>query len=239
MADRRSFLKNSFLLGLSTTTTALIGNEQLKAIEALGGFAGEKFILPELPYNYNALTPFIDEQTMKLHHSKHHQAYVDKLNNALTNYQGDKSLDGLIKEALKLDDAIRNNAGGHFNHSLFWKSMRPAIKDKPNLPEQKIMDAITDKYGNFEAFKEEFQKKALSVFGSGWCWLVKKRNKLEIITTPNQDNPLMLAGAENSTILLGLDVWEHAYYLNYQNKRIDYISAWWNIANWSFAENRF
>ncbi len=239
MSNRRSFLKKSFLLGLSTTTAALVGKEQLQAIEALGGFAGEKFSLPELPYAYNGLVPFIDEQTMKIHHSKHHQAYIDKLNSALTTYQGDKSLDGLIKEALKLDNAIRNNAGGHFNHSLFWKCMRPAVRDKPNLPEQKIMAAIDDKYGNYEAFKEEFQKKALSVFGSGWCWLVKKRNKLEIITTANQDNPLMQEGGEGITILLGLDVWEHAYYLNYQNKRADYISAWWNVANWSFAESRF
>ncbi len=239
MSNRREFFKKSFLLGLSATGSALFSQKQLETLEAVGAYAGEQFVLPALPYSYSALEPFIDEPTMKLHHGKHHQAYVDKLNAALTTYKGEKTLDSLVKNALLLDAAIRNNAGGHYNHSLFWQSLRPNPTSTDNQPETLVMAAITKQFGSFAAFKTEFTKKATSVFGSGWCWLISKAGQLEIVTSANQDNPLMLEATANTRIILALDVWEHAYYLKYQNQRPQYITAWWNLVNWSFAEMQF
>lgn len=239
MTDRRSFFRKTFLLGLSATGSALFSNRQLEALETLGAFSDNKFVLPPLPYAYDALLPYIDEQTMRVHHTRHHQAYIDKLNQALENYKGESDLDTLVKTALKLSPAIRNNAGGHYNHTLFWQSLKPNPDGKANKPEGKLLTAIEKTFGSFDGFKVEFQKKAMAVFGSGWCWLVLNQERLEIVNSINQDNPLMLESDNGLKIILALDVWEHAYYLNYQNKRADYINAWWNIVNWSFAGERF
>lgn len=239
MTDRRSFFRKSFLLGLSATGTALFSSRQLEALETLGAFSETRFTLPPLPYAYDALMPYVDEQTMRIHHTRHHQAYVDKLNAALENHKETSDLDTLVKNALKLPSAIRNNAGGHYNHTLFWQSLKPNPEGKENKPEGKLSVAIDKQFGSFDNFKAEFQKKAMTVFGSGWCWLVVNKDKLEIINSANQDNPLMLETESGMRIILALDVWEHAYYLHYQNKRADYITAWWNVVNWSFAGERF
>ena len=191
------------------------------------------FELPKLAYAYTALEPFIDAQTMEIHHSKHHNAYVTNLNKALENYpdlQNRKVEDlladlGLVPEAIRT--AVRNNGGGHYNHSLFWKTMGPSAGGEPA---GKLAKAIEKSFGDFGKFKEEFAKAAMGRFGSGWVWLVKNGNGvLEIVSTPNQDNPVM----EGKTPVFGLDVWEHAYYLKYQNRRAEYIDAWWNVVNWN------
>lgn len=196
--------------------------------------------LPELDYAYDALEPHIDARTMEIHHTKHHQGYVDKLIAALEKWNSGKKADEyddasakeLIRNLNSLDapedikTAIRNNGGGHVNHAFFWKVIGP---NKGGEPVGEIAEAIKSKFGSFDAFKEEFSNAAASRFGSGWAWLVKNdAGELEVMSTPNQDNPL----TEGKCPLLGLDVWEHAYYLNYQNKRPDYIKAFWNIVNW-------
>lgn len=194
--------------------------------------------LPKLPYEYNALEPVIDARTMELHHSKHHATYVAKLNDALTKepaWQG-KPIEELLLNVDTLPPsiriAVRNHGGGHHNHSLFWQMMRAPREN--NVPEASLLEAITKTFGSFDAFKEEFTKNALGLFGSGWVWLVKDpAGELKIITNPNQDSPLM----QKLVPVLGLDVWEHAYYLNYQNRRADYITAWWNIVNWDFVSS--
>lgn len=197
-----------------------------------------KFNLPELPYSYDALAPHIDAETMEIHHSKHHQGYTNKLNTALEDgdYDGIK-LEDLFARVSSLSPAIRNNGGGFYNHSLFWTILSPEGGGKPSGA---LAEAIEASYGSFEAFKQEFEKAAATQFGSGWAWLiVDKENKVKVTATPNQDNPLMDVAEEKGTPILGLDVWEHAYYLNYQNKRPDYISAFWNIVNWTEVEKRF
>ncbi|MAM19971.1 MAG: superoxide dismutase [Christiangramia sp.] len=197
-----------------------------------------KFNLPELPYSYDALAPHIDAETMEIHHSKHHQGYTNKLNAALEDgdYDGIK-LEDLFARVSSLSPAIRNNGGGFYNHSLFWTILSPEGGGKPSGA---LAEAIEASYGSFEAFKQEFEKAAATQFGSGWAWLiVDKENKVKVTATPNQDNPLMDVAEEKGTPILGLDVWEHAYYLNYQNKRPDYISAFWNIVNWTEVEKRF
>lgn len=197
-----------------------------------------KFNLPELPYSYDALAPHIDAETMEIHHSKHHQGYTNKLNAALEDgdYDGIK-LEDLLARVSSLSPAIRNNGGGFYNHSLFWTILSPEGGGKPSGA---LAEAIEASYGSFEAFKQEFEKAAATQFGSGWAWLiVDKENKVKVTATPNQDNPLMDVAEEKGTPILGLDVWEHAYYLNYQNKRPDYISAFWNIVNWTEVEKRF
>lgn len=188
--------------------------------------------LPNLPYDYDSLGQYISKDIMVLHHTKHHQTYVDKLNAALEGareLQG-KSLESMFTEVDNLPDniktAIRNHGGGHYNHSLFWQWMSPSGGGEPK---GELADKITEKYGSYQAFVDEFTTKSLGVFGSGWAWL---QPNMDIITTPNQDNPLM-QGLEAP--ILGLDVWEHAYYLDYKNKRDDYISAWWNVVNWDFV----
>lgn len=193
------------------------------------------FELPELPYAYGALAPHIGAEIMELHHSKHHQAYVDKLNAALGNMPDwhDKNIEQILTRLEELPEnirtAARNNGGGHYTHSLFWESLAPG-----GTPlEGELLDGINDKYGSLETFKEQFSAAALGVFGSGWAWLLPD---LSISTTPNQDSPLSLDGVKP---LLGLDVWEHAYYLDYKNKRPDYVAAWWNVVDWNKVSSRF
>ncbi len=193
------------------------------------------FKLPELTYNYDALEPHIDARTMEIHHGKHHNGYTNNLNNAIqgTNLEG-KTIEEICSST-NLPEAIRNNGGGYYNHNLFWKSMSP---DGGGKPSGDLAMAIDNSFGSFEKFKEEFSKAAATRFGSGWAWLCVKDKKLSICSTANQDNPLMKDKC-NETPILCLDVWEHAYYLNYQNKRPDYINAFFNIINWNEVSNRY
>ncbi|MBZ0200086.1 MAG: superoxide dismutase [Ignavibacteriaceae bacterium] len=196
-----------------------------------------KYELPELPYAYDALEPYIDKMTMEIHYTKHHNGYVTNLNKAVDGTElADKPLVDLFKEISKLPVAVRNNGGGHFNHSLFWQIMK---KNGGGTPTGKLGDAITSTFGSFETFKEQFSNAAATRFGSGWAWLVVVDNKLVVSSTPNQDNPLMDVADVKGKPILGLDVWEHAYYLKYQNKRPDYIQNWWNVINWDEVAARF
>ena len=188
--------------------------------------------LPALPYNQGALEPHIDALTMQIHHGKHHQTYVTNLNAALDKHPElhKKSLDDLVRNLNAVPEdirtAVRNNGGGHWNHSLFWNLMAPNA-DGP--PSGAVADAINSSFGSFDKFKEQFQAAGVGRFGSGWAWVIDNGGKLEITSTPNQDNPLM----EGKKAILGVDVWEHAYYLKYQNRRADYLGAWWNVVNWT------
>lgn len=234
MNDRREFFKKIGLIGLSGIATKLVSNEQLQALDSLGreGVLAPQFTLPELPYAYKALEPFIDEQTMIIHHTKHHQGYVDKLNKAVENMTDKFNLEESFKTISKASIAIRNNGGGHYNHSLFWKIMKSNPDARENKPSGKLADAINRDFKSFDEFKKEFSDKASKIFGSGWCWLIVQEGKLKITTTANQDNPLMDVSADKGKPVLALDIWEHAYYLKYQNKRADYIANWWNVVNW-------
>jgi len=231
--NRRDFLKKGALIGLAGIAGKLVGEEKLKTLDQIASLNEGEATLPPLPYAYNALEPFIDAQTMEIHHSKHHKAYVDKLNAALISFKGDKNLVSLFAQISKLDVSIRNNGGGHYNHSLFWNLMQPNKEGKKPMAEGKIAEAITKDFSSFENFQKEFAEKATKIFGSGWCWLIEQEGKLKITTTPNQDNPLMDIASEKGKPILALDVWEHAYYLKYQNKRADYINNWWNVVNWN------
>ncbi len=198
-----------------------------------------EFTLPDLPYDYNALAPHIDARTMEIHHSRHHAGYVSKLNAALQDSGlAGLSLEDMLSRVTEKDPGVRNNGGGHFNHSLFWTVMSP---EGGGNPVGELSKAIDDAFDSFEAFKDKFAETAGSVFGSGWAWLCKDENQnLFITSTPNQDNPLMLNLADNSgTPILGIDVWEHAYYLKYQNKRGEYISNFFNIINWEEVNRRY
>ncbi len=195
------------------------------------------FELPKLPYAYDALEPYIDARTMEIHHSKHHGGYTKKLNAAIEgSAMENQSIEELLANASKNGTAVRNNGGGYYNHNLFWEIMSP---DGGGKPEGKLMDAINKDFGSFEKFKEEFSNAAATRFGSGWAWLINQNGKLVIASTPNQDNPLMDVADVKGTPILGLDVWEHAYYLKYQNKRPDYIDAFWNVVNWAEVSKRF
>ncbi len=241
MEDRRAFFKKIGILGLTGIASKLVSNEQLNALETFGneGLQNAPFTLPALPYNYNALEPFIDQQTMTIHHTKHHQAYVDKLNKAIENMGGKFVLEEAFKTISKAEPAVRNNGGGHYNHSLFWQLMKPNPSSKENKPSGKLAESILKDFKSFDEFKKEFSEKSAKIFGSGWCWLIEQDGKLKITTTPNQDNPLMDVVTEKGKPVLALDIWEHAYYLKYQNKRADYIANWWNIVNWEKAEELF
>ncbi len=196
------------------------------------------FTLPALPYATNALEPHIDARTMEIHHGKHHQAYITNLNNAIANTDADKlSIEDICKNISKYPMPVRNNGGGHYNHSLFWTIMSPNASGNPT---GSLADAINAAFGNFDEFKTKFNTAATTRFGSGWAWLIKNSaGKLEICSTPNQDNPLMDIAEVKGLPLLGLDVWEHAYYLNYQNRRPDYCNAFWNVVNWDEVAKRF
>ena len=194
--------------------------------------------VPPLPYDYNALEPHIDEQTMRIHHDKHHAAYVNNLNAALEKHPGlqSKSVEDLIRGINTVPEdvrtAVRNNGGGHLNHTMFWEIMGPG---KGGAPRGGVADAIKSAFGDFETFKTQMNDAGVKRFGSGWAWLIDVGGKLVIESTANQDSPLM----EGKKVILGIDVWEHAYYLKYQNRRPDYLAAWWNVVNWDAVNNRF
>ncbi|MBS1644322.1 MAG: superoxide dismutase [Bacteroidetes bacterium] len=195
------------------------------------------FTLPELPYAFDALEPHIDAQTMQIHHGKHHNAYVDNLNKALAGTEGEgKSLDELMAKISKYPAGVRNNGGGHYNHSLFWKVLSP----KGGQPSAELQAAINEAFGSTEAMQEQMKTAGGTRFGSGWAWLiVNASGKLEVCSTANQDNPLMDVAEVKGTPIFGIDVWEHAYYLKYQNKRPDYLSAIWNVVNWDEVSKNF
>jgi Fe-Mn family superoxide dismutase len=197
------------------------------------------FTLPKLPYEFNALEPHIDAKTMEIHHDKHHQAYINNLNAAIEKHPelASKSVEDLLKDLSAVPEdirtAVRNNGGGHWNHSMFWEIMGPKAGGEPSGA---LGDAIKKAFGDFKTFKEKLAAAGVGQFGSGWAWLVKdKGGALSVVATPNQDNPM----SNGMTPILGVDVWEHAYYLNYQNRRPDYIAAWWNVVNWDSVSKRF
>ncbi len=226
---RRNFIKIS---AAATAGAFTLGNGFVA-----NAHGDPNFSLPLIPYDYKALEPHIDAMTMEIHHSRHHKAYVDNLNKLCGELHiHDNSLDNIIKSVSGFPAGIRNNGGGHWNHSFFWTVMSP---NGGGLPNGKVAEAIQASFGSFERFKELFNDAAKSRFGSGWAWLVKTEDgKLAIGSTPNQDNPLMDVSEFKGIPILGLDVWEHAYYLKYQNKRIDYINAWWNVVNWNVVGGR-
>lgn len=193
------------------------------------------FELPNLKYTYDALEPYIDAKTMEIHHSKHHQAYVANLNKALETHpeSSNKPLEALLKSLDQISEdirpSVRNNGGGHYNHTLFWDIMG---RNKGGVPKKTLLLLINKNFGNFDSFKAEFAKAALARFGSGWVWLIFENENLSITSTPNQDSPIM----ESKIPILGLDVWEHAYYLKYQNRRAEYVEAWWNVVDWEIVE---
>jgi Fe-Mn family superoxide dismutase len=196
------------------------------------------YTLPPLPYAFDALEPFIDKQTMEIHHGTHHAGYVTKLNLALAKHPelAYTSIEDLLWDLRRIPEdiriAVKNNGGGHANHSMFWQVMGPKMGGPPSGA---IADALTSSFGSVETFKEQFAKAAIGRFGSGWAWVIDEGHALVIETTPNQNSPLM----ENKKVVFGIDVWEHAYYLKYQSRRIDYINAWWNVVNWAAINDRF
>ena len=195
------------------------------------------FTLPALPYAPDALEPHFDTATMQIHHGKHHQAYVDNLNKAIAGTENEnKSLEDLVAQAGKISPAVRNNGGGHWNHSFFWESLAPNAGGKPS---GKLAAAIDKDFGSFDAFKEKFAQAGATRFGSGWAWLLVQNGKLVVSSTPNQDNPLMDVAEVKGQLLLGVDVWEHGYYLKYQNRRGDYLNAFWNVVNWDAVGKRY
>lgn len=197
------------------------------------------FLLPDLPYDYNALEPFLDEETMHIHHDGHHATYIKNLNEALAGHEEFLSMDieelliSLDKVPEEIRTKVKNNAGGHYHHSIFWLMLSPSSRQIP--PSDQLVETINQAFGDFNGFKEKFNNSAATLFGSGWTWLVMDQSQLKIVNTPNQDSPV----SAGQSIILGVDVWEHAYYLKYRNKRADYIAAWWNIVNWQEAEKRF
>jgi superoxide dismutase, Fe-Mn family len=243
--SRRNFLKKSATLALgaiaATTITNTAFSNNVPTEEKNHEPESGKFTLPALPYGYDALEPHIDTLTMEIHHSKHHQSYVTNLNKALETVDTDIlseaiTFSAIFKNINELPVSFRNNAGGHYNHSLFWTLMKP---NGGGEPKRSLAKAITSTFGSFAEFKKQFADAAMKRFGSGWAWLVVSNGKLVITSTPNQDNPLMqLNGIEiKGTPVLALDVWEHAYYLKNQNRRAEYIAAWWNVVNWETAED--
>lgn len=232
--SRRNFIKKSSLLGLGAVAVSNMG---LAANLLDNNNHLPKFTLAPLPYPAEALEPYIDSLTMQIHHGKHHAGYVSNLNKAIESYSHfPDNLIEAFEEIHRYPASVRNNAGGHWNHTFFWNHLRPGRAD--NAPVGKLAEAIQKNFGSFTEFKAAFKKEASARFGSGWAWLVlTPKGKLEIISTPNQDNPYMLKKAGKP--IIGIDVWEHAYYLKYQNKRADYIDNYWSIVNWDAAELTF
>ena len=236
--SRREFLRKSTLLALSGAGLPLIGKAVVPFTHSME-FYDEKnsfestgeFTLAPLPYAYDALEPHIDKMTMEIHHTKHHQAYVNNLNKAIKeNNIPAASLETLLGNISQYPAAVRNNGGGHWNHTFFWKLMK---SNGGGIPTGKVGEAINQAFGSFDEFKKQINEAGLKRFGSGWAWLIKNKDgKLVIGSTPNQDNPLMDVSELKGKPILGVDVWEHAYYLKYQNKRGDYLNAWWNVINW-------
>jgi Fe-Mn family superoxide dismutase len=239
--DRRNFLTNSAAaLAASGAAVSLLAPSQAAAQATASSTSAPAgpYKLPKLPYAYDALEPHIDAKTMEIHHTKHHQAYIDKLIAAVGNHPelAKKPAEDLLRDLNSIPEdirtAVQNQGGGHANHTFFWKIMGPG---KGGEPTGKLADAIKRKFGSFEAFKKAFADAAAARFGSGWAWLVNSRAGLEVISTANQDSPLSM----NKQPIIGVDVWEHAYYLKYQNKRPDYVAAWWNVVNWEQAAENF
>lgn len=234
-ASRKDFLKTSAILAAGATFYTPVVKAAYTKINQITNDG--LFVLPKLPYSYAALEPHIDAQTMEIHYTKHHQAYVNNLNAAITKEASlkGKTVEELIANTNKLPEsvktAVRNNGGGHWNHSFFWQLLKPGT-----TPSAKVSTLITKNFGSMEEFKKQFEKAAATQFGSGWAWLVKQGDKLVVSSTPNQDNPLMDVASVKGTPIIGLDVWEHAYYLKYQNKRGDYTHAFWSILNWEKVE---
>ncbi len=237
--NRRNFISKMRVLSIGGIMTSLYLNNNFLNAAILNYTNKNIFTLPELPYNYSSLEPFIDKETMLIHHTKHHQAYINNLNKlVITENISNNTIENILSNISDYSTSVRNNAGGHYNHTLFWQILTPIKSD--NSESFKINEAIIKTFGSMENFKIEFEKKAMSVFGSGWCWLILNEVKqLEIITTVNQDNPLMPVIVKNANPLLTLDIWEHSYYLKYQNKRVDYLKAWWQIVNWKFANTLY
>lgn len=234
--SRRNFIRNTILTGAGLSVLPLAGDLEAATNEQVNTLVGKpNFTLPELPYAYNALEPYIDEETMKIHHDKHHAGYVKNLNKAieaLDSFPDDVS--EVFQHIEKYPVAIRNNGGGHWNHSFFWEIMRPAQEN--NAPTGKLLEAINKAFGSVDECKKKFKEAASTRFGSGWAWLIQEPSgALSITSTPNQDNPLMSITEKKGRPIIGLDVWEHAYYLKYQNKRADYIDSFWSVVNWDKA----
>lgn len=246
--SRRDFIRKSALsaIGFAFINKEIFANSETTSPAVLDMYLGkgDAFTQKPLPYDFGALEPYIDKMTMEIHYTKHHAGYVKKLNEAVAatpELQG-KSLSDILMHISTLPDAmrakVRNNAGGHWNHSFFWETLIPG--SAKTITRDDLRTALMSKYNSMENFQEEFNKAAAGVFGSGWAWLVKDaKGNLDIIGTPNQDNPLMDISEKNGKPLLGVDVWEHAYYLKYQNRRSDYLSAFWNIINWDTVSQRF
>jgi len=239
--NKREFLRTGLLMGagamiapsLMKNSVFASDSSALNPSEALTG----EFLQVTLPYPFNALEPNIDAQTMEIHYGKHHAAYTKKFNDAVK----EEKIEGVSIEEIfsgvdKYSAAIRNNGGGYYNHNFFWLTMSPNGGGEPSGA---LLNAIIKDFGSFAAFKESYTKASTTVFGSGWTWLIKQDGKLKIVTSPNQDNPLMNISKERGTPLMCLDVWEHAYYLKYQNKRADYITAFWNLVDWNFVSGNF
>jgi Fe-Mn family superoxide dismutase len=242
MMTRRQAIKNT---ALASVVLATLPGAMAQTNSSLPVTTSGPFTLPPLPYAYDALEPYIDTETMHIHHDRHHAAYVANLNKALVDWPEYRmrmnapfieGLEVLLKDLNSVPEnirtAVRNNGGGHYNHSVFWQMMKPAGGGEPT---GELAKAIGTNFGSFAGFKHQFVEAATKVFGSGWAWLVLKDGKLAIQSTPNQDCPI----SQGAIPLLGLDVWEHAYYLKHQNKRADYIAAWWNVVNWDFAGDKF
>lgn len=233
--SRRQFIKQTGKAGIAMATMPFI-----HTLTSLPSSQTIHYLQQPLPYAYNALEPFIDAMTMEIHHTKHAAGYTKNLNDACVAENVDTkkhSIEHLLGSVSKYSVKMRNNAGGHYNHELFWQSMQPVAATIPN---GNLAKAIEKSFGNFVDFKNKFSEAAKNRFGSGWAWLIiDDKNELAICSTPNQDNPLMDLAETKGYPLLGLDVWEHAYYLKYQNKRAEYVSNWWNLVNWKFVEERF
>lgn len=235
--NKRTFLKSIALVTTGISAYGLTSNLRGSDPPGIAVRQDGDFILPDLPYAYDALEPHIDAQTMELHHSRHHASYTQKFNAAVQELglTGKTALE-ILSEASKYPESIRNNGGGFLNHKLFWSMLTPA---KGQMPEGKILNTLIKNFGSVDAFKSDFSTAAGSLFGSGWVWLIAADGKLKITSTPNQDNPVMDIAREKGNPLLCIDVWEHAYYLKYQNRRVDYIEAFWNVVNWDYVSQRF